>query len=192
MMSSTGTRQWALWGRARGGKKRHLEGKMRFWRFLWKNAIAGIFGEVTAIANRNGVQAKRAFCERRRDICAFNILTTENSTDSGDTPKNAFSPMVLPAWPAPYVTFLFFQRCVQKTHVFAGKAAIFHRGRKFGKKPARHQKQGLKGLFWTTTHTGILLLAGRRVAVGSLQRTAAAALACPFCSQAMRAAWWRA
>jgi hypothetical protein len=175
-----------------GRKKRHLEGKVRFLRFLWKNAIAGIFGEVTAIANRNGVQAKRAFCERRRDICAFNILTTENSTDSGDGPKNAFFPMVLPACPAPYVTFLFFQRCVQKTHVFAGKAAIFHRRRKCGKKPARHQKQGLNGLFWTRTHTGILLLAGRRVAVGSLQRTAAAALACRVCAQAVRAACWRA
>ena len=106
--SLAGTRQWALWGRARGGKKGTSRAKCVFWCFLWKNAIAGIFGQFTAIAKRDGVQAKRAFCDHRRDFWCSNILNTENSTDSGDTPKNAFFQWFWGPCPAPYVTFLFF------------------------------------------------------------------------------------
>ena len=111
-------------GGAPGAEKRHLEGKMRFWRFLWKNAIAGIFGQFTAIAKRDGVQAKRAFCDHRRDFWCSNILNTENSTDSGDTPKNACFPMVLGPCPAPYVTFCFFTRC-GKMPSFSKKSGNF-------------------------------------------------------------------
>jgi len=84
--SFAGTRQWAFWGRGGGTKKGEKTRKCLFRDFRKKNGIAVIFREVTAMANRSGVQAKRAFLYHRRDFLVLNILNTQNRTDSGDTP----------------------------------------------------------------------------------------------------------
>ena len=70
----------------RGQQKAPHPGQNAFFAIFEKKGVAGIFREATATANRNGVQAKRSFFDRRRDFWVSNILTTQNSTDSGDTP----------------------------------------------------------------------------------------------------------
>ena len=83
--SLAGTRQWAFWGRG-GGTKKGEKRENAFFAIFVKNGIAVIFREVTAMANRSGVQVKRAFLYHRRDFLVLNILNTQNRTDSGDTP----------------------------------------------------------------------------------------------------------
>ena len=73
-------------GARRGHQKGEKTRKCLFRDFRKKNGIAVIFREVTAMANRSGVQAKRAFLYHRRDFLVLNILNTQNRTDSGDTP----------------------------------------------------------------------------------------------------------
>ena len=48
-------------------------GQNAFFAIFEKKGVAGVFREATATANRNGVQAKRSFFDRRRDFWVSNI-----------------------------------------------------------------------------------------------------------------------
>ena len=80
--SSAGTRQW---GRADGvgAGSRPEAGPTRWLKKSAKRLVAGVLGEATATANRNGVQAQRFF-RPVAVIPASKCIITVNRTDPGD------------------------------------------------------------------------------------------------------------
>ena len=107
--SLAGTRQWALWGRGGNGKRGERRPLGPFFPKNVKNPyrrdIPGGYGD----SKSQRRASETLVFDRRRDFCVFNILTTQNRTDSGGTPeKCVFFPMISAPWPAPCVTFLFF------------------------------------------------------------------------------------
>ena len=114
---------------AAGAAKHAPRGEKSLFRdFRKKNGIAVIFREVTAMANRSGVQAKRAFFDHRRDFWRLNILNRQNRTDSGDTPESAFFAIRWLRWPA------FLPQC-EKMPSFSRKSASFWPHGQMGEKP---------------------------------------------------------
>ena len=126
-------------GFAAGAAKRVKKRENAFFAIFVKKGIAVIFREVTAMANRSGVQAKRAFLYHRRDFLVLNILNTQNRTDSGDTlpPKSAFFPILSLRWPAPYDTFLRFFSAVPQNAHFSTKSLVFGPHGQMGPKTLR-------------------------------------------------------